>query len=336
MNKLLLITTSLIIISCARMKTIGQKEHSFNEATEKIVWIQVAGLELEHMALLRFNKSDSIKPLSMERATCVGNTWSYNLYDLRPEAFKSLNGQLMGTTNVSGECKDLSHKPLWSYLSEFDYKTILIESGITEESSLTQFEKCSEFPQFIAGATLIKMSAPKSGYPTFHFQETKDVDSTKVYYDKSCSVKDCHSSLYSNAISSWEKFIKKSEKGILIIRDFSYFNNLKVGNIVRAQEILTDIERLYSYFEQQKVNGLLLLVSSAESFKLNFPPKGEKWLGYINQSNSMIRRSSLNSVVLAKGAKAENFCGVYNEAEILEKMLWLPEEKKYFEGFFNN
>lgn len=327
---------SIAIVSCSNVATINKKEHKFGSSPDQIIWLQIAGLELEHLALLRFNRSDSTNLLRMENATCSGAAWSYNLYDLRPNSFNSFLGQTLGSLNITNECKDLDKKPLWSYLENFDYKTAILESGSHNKNSLSTYSKCEQFDQFMSKASIIKMVGDSKKSSLFHFQETTQLEEGKVYFDKSCTGSRCLSSLYSNAVSIWENILKKKMRKILIVRDFSYVDSLKRGDVSQAREILTEIERLYSYFSQKKSKDQLLLVTSAEPLKLNFPKQGQKWLGFINSKNSMVRRSSLISPVLAEGSKAENFCGVFNESEVIQRILWSPEKKSVFDNLFKN
>ena len=335
-NKILItVILSLVLFSCSKLKTIGKKEHHFNASAKRIVWFQIAGFEPEHLALLRFNRKNSSELLSMEKASCLGGAWAYNLFDLRPTSANSFMGQLTGSMSVAGECKDLSKNPLWHHLKEFDYKTVILESRSNFDESLLKYDSCKDFKEFMQDVSFIKMSSPSGKKePLFHFQENKKLENGKVYFDKSCRGRKCHSSLYSNTISIWENIFKKDDRNLIIIRDFSFANNLINGNTEKAQGVLTDIERLYSYFNSIKDPDLLVLFTSGEPLKLNFPKQGKKWLGYINRRNSIVRRSALMSNIIATGARSENFCGIYNESEILERVLWSPENRENFTRFF--
>jgi hypothetical protein len=94
----------LILIGCSSVKTINLKEHYFNNLPKNIVWFQVAGLSPEHLAMIRFEKSDLGEVL--ENATCLGNMWTYNSYKLRPSPHESFLSQVTGKTNIKGICQD--------------------------------------------------------------------------------------------------------------------------------------------------------------------------------------------------------------------------------------
>jgi len=90
---------------------------------------KVAGLDAEHLALLRFSGNTVESRTEMEGALCAGRAWSFNLYDLRPSAAASFPAQTTGKKDVRGSCDDWNLRPLWNYLAPYNYKTGVLEIG---------------------------------------------------------------------------------------------------------------------------------------------------------------------------------------------------------------
>ena len=96
----------LFTLSCAKAPTLNMERHDFNKHPQRIIWLQIAGFSGEHLAMLRFARSDSRKKTSFEQADCMGQAWSYNLYDLRPSSYQGFMAQALGTKNIAGDCSD--------------------------------------------------------------------------------------------------------------------------------------------------------------------------------------------------------------------------------------
>ena len=62
-------------------------------------------------------------------------------------------------------------------------------------------------------------------------------------------------------------------------------------------------------------------MSGAKAYDIDFPKQGEQWEKYITNGNFInTEESELVSDIMATGARSENFCGMYNQSEILNRI----------------
>lgn len=134
----------ILNFGCTRFSTLNMQEHRYGVVPIQIVWIQIAGLELQHLAMLRFSTPTVFDKTSFESARCTGETWRYNLYELRPDAFSSLMTQITGKKNIKGgeSCSDFNYAPIWKYLHENGYDAAVLESGVDSSTSLDKALRC--------------------------------------------------------------------------------------------------------------------------------------------------------------------------------------------------
>lgn len=262
--------------------------------------------------------------------------WSYNLYDLRPKAELGLISQMTGSQNVTSTCGALPERPFWDYFNERGYSVGVYEHGAAEDQSLHQSTSCPEASSnWGENLTLwLTQKAPEalSDSKLFHYQEKSEFNSSQVYYDRSCQEgRDCFSGLYDNAASIWERFRNERGLNVYVIRDFSYLNALMSQNISLARERLAEIDKtlgLFMYTKAASEKTLLLLTSSA-SQHIELPESGQQWASFEKQGrHALFKRTSLTSPAFAKGPRAENFCGVFEENEVLGRMLFTPTDKQ--------
>src|SRR6478609_511836 len=118
----------IVLTGCAQVTSLNMQKHEFGILPTKIIWFQIAGLEEEQLAMLRFQYSGERKT-AFEEHNCMGKTWGYNLYNLRNPAEASFLSQLTGKKNVKMTCEDAELRPIWSYLSGNGYNTGVLEIG---------------------------------------------------------------------------------------------------------------------------------------------------------------------------------------------------------------
>ena len=321
----------LFSLSCSKVQTVNLKEHSFGRQPENIIWFQIAGLQEEHLAMLRFNLQNANKITSFEKATCLGKAWAFNLYDLRPDIKSSFLSQTMGSNNIKGSCEDFKQVPVWKRSNEKSYSVGIFEIGISEEESFVGSKRCEGRDDFWNDPTYWVMRPQVPGAKTFHYQEQVGIEQGDVYYDKSCKGKICFASPLVNIKKVWEKFVTKSGMKMFIVRDQSYLNALMKKDIAAAREMLDELEKIHFWFYEnmKSRNNTLILVSSSNPREFEFPKEGKEWAEFEKSGNHIIfRNSGLISPVFASGASSENFCGVYNENEIGPRVFWKPKRKK--------
>lgn len=336
MKKICGLMLFVLASGCARVQTLNLEPHAYSERPDHIVWVQVAGFSEEHIPLLRFNVSEADHKTNLEQVDCVGKMWNYNLYQLRPSAAKSFLSQINGSKNIKGTCEDYSVVPSWRYLEDAGYNVSVLESGADASQTLEGALGCSNNKTIdLEKMRLYRMGASGSGsQKTFHYQDSPEQSRESLrpglYYDRSCQRGICYSSLTNNFRSLWSLNSRDHRRTVFVVRDFSFQNALKKKDISLAKESLQEIDRIVSSVKNDKGDDILVVVSGAESLMLEFPAQGKEWADFEKSGKNLLyKNSSLMSPVLAKGAMAENFCGIFDESEMLKRMIYKPEDKKF-------
>jgi hypothetical protein len=320
----------LIFLSgCAQITSLNMQKHEFGIQPTKIIWFQIAGLEEEQLAMLRFQLSGERKT-AFEENNCMGKTWSYNLYQLRNPAEASFLSQLTGKKNIKMTCEDSELRPIWDYLYGNGYNTGILEIGAAKNQSLLSMRDCGE-----KGASFLNTlyywvrKEGQTGDKFFHYRENVPLAENQVLYDKTCEQKTCFSTITEDFKAIYQSFKKVSSKHFLIIRDFSYLAALDKKDFNQARGILSDLERsLAEAFTFAKTsNEYLVLVTSGDSRFVDMPDQGKQWYEFEKSgANPQMKRSKLMNLVFASGARSENFCGMYDDAQIFERILSGPKQ----------
>jgi len=320
----------LFVMGCAQVSSLNLKRQQFALQPTKIVWIQVAGLSKEHLAMLRFSYPTADTKTSFEMATCTGDSWGYNLYQLRSSSYKGLRAQSTGSQNIKGDCTDFEQKPLWSYLMENGYKSAYFESGARADESILRANLCKH-PEYIQGLSVWSMSkAPKKYKKFFHVTDRERIEDGEVRYDKACASGTCFSTISENVKSLYERYQWKRSHNFFMVRDFTYEKLIKAGKIKKAREHLSDIDKLHRFFleKSKEDDSLLVLFTSTSPRRFEFPREGREWSRFEKTGKPLIfRRSGLLSPVFATGARTENFCGIYEDAAIFQRIVEKFEPK---------
>jgi hypothetical protein len=329
--KICLSVIFLTAISCARNETLNMKTQNFADEPRSLVWLSIPGVEIEHFGMLKLHHGESHLRSSFEQFSCTGQTWTHNLYDLRPNSYQSFLSQVMGTKNIKNTCDDYAHRPLWDYLAEaIDTEAIILESGIEDKDSVIQASKCSS--DFLSNVTVLRMAEGKQDSNLFHYQEANSFKRGQVYFDKTCQRGNCFASVLNNARFIFNYLKENKKRPFIIIRDGRYEKALAENNMAKAREILAEIERLTSFVnaETQTIKSSLVLFTSSSPKKVDFPNSGKTWQNFEKMGRGItVKNTSLLSFVMANGAHAQNFCGIYDENEISLRILWAPERKLF-------
>ena len=315
----------LLVSGCAQITSLNLQKHQFGQVPTKIVWIQVAGFEEEHLATLKFDSKKNDEVLSFEKFLCVGKAWEYNLFDIRPEAYASFHGQLTGERNIKNSCEDYDFKPIWSLVKDKGYKIGAFENHMRADQSLLKARSCKEIgDKFLDGLTLWKMNkAPSKKEKLFHRNEKVSFKDPSVYYDRSCLAGECYSTTSQNIKSVFTQFSKNNQKYVFMVRDFSYGNNLKKNDYAKYKDSLNELEKTVQYFLNlsAKKSNMLVLLTTAGAHSVEYPRSGRQWQSFEKNGNFLkLKRSRLINTVFASGARAENFCGIYNQSQILKRV----------------
>ena len=331
-NKFITVIFLFSFLSCSKIGTLNLQRHQYGESAENVVWMQIPGLTDEHIALLKFGFNDFLQKSSLERIACIGKSWNYNLYNLRPTPESDFLAQVTGKNNIKNLCSDFKLTPIWDYLYRDGYSTGVFEVGSSLTQSFENSKHCDD-NKFLEKVILWKMSKRTNSKNTelFHFQENWPILDKKIYYDKSCQQGECYSTPIKNINSIYKEFRKKFTKSLFIYRDFSFYNALIKRDIRLAREKLIEIEKIFDFFYewQRKNRGTLLLLTSSSAQEVEFPSMGKNW-GKFEMKGKFLnfKKAKLISSVYAIGSGAEKFCGFYNASDILSRILWDPDENK--------
>lgn len=319
-------------LGCTRLQTINLKPHLYSERPSNIIWIQIAGFTDQQIPLLRFNNPDANAHTEFESVDCLGKMWSFNLFDLRPTASQGFLSQLTGSKNIKGSCDDLTRQPIWSSLSELGYRSAILENGVSETESLEKFLTCGENQKnYMKGISFIRMGPEqKVGVPSFHYQDTSNLPISGLAYDKSCQGGKCYSSFLNNSKKILNNINDVGNKHFYLLREFAYLRALKEKDLGTAKNILKDINQLMLWIESQNRNDVLVIITGTEGLEIDFPKEGKEWSEFVRKGKNLnIKNSTLLSTVFAKGPMAENFCGLFDEADMPIRILYKPEGKKF-------
>jgi hypothetical protein len=318
------------ITSCAQVTSLNMNKHEFGLIPTKIIWLQIAGLEEEQLAMLRFQHTGE-KRTAFEEHVCIGKSWNYNLYNLRTSAQASFLAQLTGKKNIKESCEDAELRPIWSYLATNGYQTGIIETGASKKQSLLSFNACGEPGQnFLNSLYYWSRQEVPVGAATYNFRENFPLVKNQPLYDQTCQRAVCNSTLLENFKSIYQSFQKTSHKHLLVVRDFSYLEALEKKDLVKAKVILADLERTLAEALNlaQASSDYLVLVTSGDSRFVDMPDQGKQWFEFEKTGTAHInvKRTKLTNFLAASGARAENFCGMYEDAQIFERILSGPKQ----------
>src|SRR5690606_10730847 len=129
MNKILFFTLLLLITSCSRSPTLNLRNRTFGTVPRHVVWLQVPGLDIEHISMLRFARCHSWRLSPMEEIDCSVTAWSYNYYDIRTNAAESSLIQLTGSPDVQSACAGDARFPVWQYYRALGFTSLALEMG---------------------------------------------------------------------------------------------------------------------------------------------------------------------------------------------------------------
>lgn len=331
-----LLVSLLFLVSCAQVTSLNLRKHEFGQQPDRIIWFQIAGLEEEHLSMLRFAQVQN-GVTSFENALCVGKTWDYSLSKIRNSASSEFMSQVVGKKNIKNNCDDMSLRPVWSYLSPSGYRTGILEIKADAKESLLSAVPCEKGPEFLKNLHMWVMNKAPANASTFHYVEPIALKEDVVSYDRTCQERGCSASISNNYAAIYDSFQRNSAKNIFIVRDFSYLKALKEKNFVLAREILRDLEKTLAIAQANiKKQGDLILVSTAETMLVDFPDQGIYWYDFDkNGSKAIVKRQKLMNTVFAYGARSENFCGVYEGASLLERVLSGPKQQGLEFKFIN-
>lgn len=323
-NKLIKTLFFISLIGCAQVTSLNLKKHQFGKLPVKIVWLQFAGLTEEHLAMLKYSYPTVDVKTSFENSLCVGKTWAYDLYNIRPDASSGFMSQMTGKKNIKNSCEDYALRPIWSYMLPKGYKVGIFEGESTKKQSLLESRASCQNSDFLKDTHFWKMDKkPPMDSKVFHVEAVPNFYANDVYYDKSCMSGECFTTLANNVTKVFESFSRNTNNYLYIVRNFKYAQKVRSGKVAEAKDELGQLNKIVGYFQgiANKRNDFLLLVTSAQPFHAEFPTEGKKWGAYEKSGKYFnAKKSNLMGTVLVSGARAENFCGIYDQSDILPRI----------------
>lgn len=333
-NVRLVLFLSIVFWGCARMSTLNLTEHLYSKMPEHIVWIQLAGFHEDHIPLIQFNNLEMGQVTFPEMFQCLGKKWEYSFNKLRPDAQSSFVSELNGAKIVNNDCSDMSSEFVWDILKNRNYRIAMLERGASEKNSFEKYFKCSKTPQSsFENIVLWKMDkAPLKGN-YFHYQDPEEILYTNfrpgVYHDKACQSDRCYSTLLNNFKTIYRISHLENYPTFTLVRDFNYQNAIKNKDVGLLKEYLNEIDQLVKYLVNLNDPSLLVVLTSAEAQKIEFPFEGKDWVDYNSKGNNLIfLRPELMGAVFARGPLAENFCGIFPDSQMRKRILTVPDSKR--------
>ena len=326
MKQLSYFLMTIAILSCAQVTSLNLKKHQFGKIPTKIIWFQVAGLTQEHLSLLKFGYNSYSQITAFEESLCVGSTWEYNLFDLRPQAKNSFLAELTGKANIKNTCSDYQIKPIWDYLTNQNYKVGIFEGEVSAKDALTNADTCSteKAKSYLDPVIYWSMTRrPNKEAKLFHINEEAKFIKGSRYYDKSCMSGKCYTHLSRNIEKTYVSFQKNAGNYLYLVRNFNYLKAIKDRNFKKALSELNEINIALKFFQgiAAKNSDMLVLVTTAEGQNIDLPRSGAGWKNFEKRTKFLKNsHSKLVSNVFASGARAENFCGMYEQNDILKRM----------------
>jgi len=341
---LILLPFFLFLGSCSRVHLLGMQKHEFSVQPKHIIWFQLAGLNEEHVAMLRFATLPNERKSSLESMDCLGKMWNYNFYKIRPQSNLGFLAQMVGKDNIKNSCADYSYSPAWNILEKLNYRTYILENGANGPKSLLNSLNCpaSGGGSFLDQVTLWSMAKTATESDLlFHYQDKtiEGIDKPVIAFDRACQNGICFSSLTENVRSLYRRIVLDKKSYLFIIRDFNLESKLKEGKIAETREVLSEYEKLLSYFKDEATGNPLMeiVVTSSAALPIEYPDQGVPWIEFENQGkNILYKKTALTSPAFAFGAGSENFCGFFNESEVYSRLLWFKtdRDKKGGAGFW--
>lgn len=324
-------------ISCSPTPTINKKVVNFDSYPQHIIWMQIDGISEEILTLLKFRMPRTDLFLSFEQATCTAKMWTYTLSDIRPSIVDSFNAQFFGTKNTPILCNYSQTRP-WRYLSQEGHAISVFEDFDNPASSLSTLVRCLE-PQAeerrknLIWPPIIWKMAPSSSSQEigFHYLDKELPMIPGTYYDKSCRENVCYSSSLSNVQFTYEKFRAKNKKSFYLFRHIGLSASILKKDFTHSFEILNELEKILSFFQSFTKNNddTLIVVSGSAPYLFEYPVQGKNW-GNLEQIGpiNLFKEKSLLSSLWAMGPKSWNFCGFYEESQLLERMFYSISPKE--------
>ena len=330
----------LSFLGCTSLGHINTKPHQLSEKPQNMIFAQIDGLGVTHLGALRFGIQSNQDLDYLSSFTCTGTAWPQNFSTMRPSAFDSMNAQIMGSKSMNGTCEDFDLMPFWQRFLTKNKQVVILEIDSNGATSLEDKKSCSG-KNITDKLTLLKMTvATNKKAKLFSFKNEK-IAQTGVYYDQNCKksakTTKCSSTSFENIRFVLEKYFTNNKNTIFIIRDFRYKKLLKRKKYKKAFLYLHSLfsSILMENYRGQEPKNILTLAVGVNSLEMEFPNTSRQWSRLSNgNSPKIFKYSGLQSLALARGSSAENFCGSFFDSDIVARIFFHTERDRSLSEMF--
>lgn len=330
LNNTVKLLLAVFVVGCAQVTSLNMNKHEFGRLPTKIVWLQIDGLTEEHLALLKYSYPTADAKTNFEKSLCIGKTWEYDLYRVRPDSVLGFLAQVTGKKNIKNSCEDYKLRPIWDYVLEKGYRAAIFEGETSGEQSFLASREC-EGASFLNGVFFWKMDSKiKAPKEVFHVDQSALYTPNVIYYDRSCLTGSCYTTFENNVIRTFEAFERNNNRYVYLARNFEYAKKLGQDDIKGAKSELAQLNKLVGHFQNlaSERKDFLFIVTGAGAKDVTFPNSSKDWVEYEkNGKNFSAKKPNLMGSVFVSGARAENFCGIYDQSDILPRIFSGPQEQ---------
>ena len=322
-----------IFFGCGSSDFLNLKPQKMSQTPKNIILAQIAGLGVTHLGALRFGLQSDQDVDYSAGFNCHGVVWPQDFTTMRPNVLDSMNSQIFGSKSVDGTCQDYELSPFWDRYLNQDKQVIILEIGSNSETSLENKTSC-DGKSILENVTLLKMQPFQKNQKELFDYKNRITFKPGVFYDGNCESQDdskCQSAAFENIRYVVENGFGKSKNVIFVIRDFNY---QKLLNQKKFNDAFAYLQTLFlalqlENFQRIDSQKLLTLILGSSSIEIEFPQSASNWSSILENGRlSVFKYSGLQSLSLARGASAENFCGSFFNSEIVERIFFHTYRKK--------
>jgi len=345
------------LLGCVQQPTIGLNPHQFNYFPQKVIYFFLPGLDFSQIEFAFVDQASQLKGSVYRQFVCQGQSINYNLADLRPRPLSVLLMQITGKINQdASKCEAWTGNTFTLPFKDFDasrgnrfftlntskrsrseFPVFWVESGVNLENSLLRSNICegekwtSSLHYFLLNHQIPLAIDSKFPLSPYQMWGSDQKPSTGFKIETSCqNIKTGNKKCTNSKKEMFQKLALKlsNEKRYAFIwSDFDLYNSIQEKNWKEMYKVLDEYQEILNYVLTTSSSETLVLVTSAASMPILYPPEGNAWKEMSQSNNSsknwswLKNNSSLGSPVFAYGASAENFCGIYESSEVYYRLL---------------
>jgi hypothetical protein len=328
--KKLIFALLVAFVGCSQKQAINLQTHEFRSFPLQIVFLNLEGLEFEHLGLLKLSSKDVRSKLAFEEMLCIGETWNSSLTTLRSPPRQSFFQMMTSVKSDVDNCLDDERKPIWEFQEFRGHRAGLYEVGVLPQDSFHALTFCKSGKRVTENVTFLSGREEKkeNGFEPFHFQTTKTLALHARLFDQSCrKTGDCYARPSDNFLRFIELINENRKRSINVYQDQRYFTALEKKDMSTAREVLVEWEFMLSELMNmaKKNSKMLIVIASGGGFHLHLPNQGKSWEEFEKKGINISRLNpKVTGQVFSFGARAENFCGVYHNSDIFYRFFWTP------------